>query len=200
MPEPDDLEVKQYIAYVLPQLEHDQAKHSYCFKIEGLDEAGSLEKVKAVQRVRDDMAAKGPSAEAFAAALDEYGNVEELVERGGGNGWDVDRSEYSDDYCAALDELDEGGLSRVFEDGDGYAFIWVDEVYDLPQSAEVLADMDLADMPDSLRAYFTDCEARILWQAASDDYLQSLVEEADPLFFPMPEDVPYNVDMSLAEE
>lgn len=90
----------------------------------------------------------------------------------------------------------------VFTDGDCACFIWVDQTYAVPYGEDDLATLDLESMPDSLRQYFSDAEAYVLWNEASDAYLDELVASMDVTIYEMPADVPYNVDMPayLVEE
>ncbi|MGN0038672.1 MAG: SurA N-terminal domain-containing protein [Coriobacteriales bacterium] len=201
-PEPTDEQVREVIAtYIDTAVSNERPltlKHSYCFKKAKSSSEGSLEEREEVQKIRDGLVDVGTSQESFASIIDLYCDDDELRNTGGANGWDADATVYSDEYVKALGTVGEGGVSSVFADDDCYFFIWVSATYTLPKKSSKAAELDLSAMPESLLQYFEDTAAYTLWSADSQEYLASLSSQVSVIYYDMPADVPYNVDMSLA--
>lgn len=198
-PEPTDEQVKDYMKAYDSSLEDPALKHTYCFRLVGLDEDGSREIISSVIELRNRFAEGDKTPESFASMVKEHGNDDVLVENEGANGWSADSSGYSEAYVNALSTLELGDVSDVFVDGDAYAFIWVNDAYALPTDTGEIDALDLNLMPESLLNYLKDSTAYELWQEAGQAYLDQLLEEAGVVYYPMPADVAYNVDMELAD-
>ena len=217
VPTPTDDEVRSYIAsFAASRLATETAeaasseeaeeivetstgtlvKHSYCFTFKTSGDEISLDESRQVELVRQEFIESGLDVENFLTLLALYSNDEEAIEANGSMGWDADSSEYSEQYALMLETVEVGGLSSVFTDGDSACFIWVDQGYTVPYDESELEALDLDAMPASLYEYFSDCEAYVLWQEASDEYLNDLVASLDVTIYEMPSDAPYNVDMS----
>lgn len=198
-PTPTEDQVKDYLKTILPTLAANTVRHTYCFRLNGVAESGERDKMDQVQDLQKQFIAGAKTQEAFAAMVQMYGNDDGLAETGGANGWDIDTSSYSNTYIGVMEDMVEGDVSGVFRDGESLCFIWVDEEYTLPSSTLAVDDLDVADVPASLWSYLSDAAAYQLWEAAGQEYLDALVEDAQVVYYPMPSDVPYNVDMSLAD-
>ena len=193
MPEATEEQALSYIASYYT--EATETKHIYYFTVEGLDDddSGSLEKIQYVQTVLDEFIEMGVSVENFEYIVEAYADDDDLISRLGANGWDLDIDDYSTAYQEAVDYTDVGEVSDVFEDEEGYAFVYIDMSYTIPGSDE---DYELSDLPETLQEYFLDCAAYVLWQNDCDDYLVSLYNDCGCIIYAMPDDVSYNVDMS----
>lgn len=202
-PTPTDDEVKSTIASYIDNANANETsltlKHSYCFKKSKSSSEGSLAERDEVQKIRDELVKVGASEESFASVVSLYSDDDELKEKAGANGWNADTSGYGEEYLKALDATGEGGVSSVFADDDAYYFIWVSETYTLPAKSSKAADIDLSAMPEALHQYFADVAAYAQWQQLAQEYLANLTSDVSCVYFEMPQDVPYNVDMSLAQ-
>ena len=198
-PTPTDDQVKAYMETTVPQLASPTVRHMYCFKLDGVAKSGDTDKMALVDQLRKQFMAGEKTAEAFSEMVQLYSNDDELVAQGGANGWDIDTSGYSNDYIGMLEDLGKGDVSDSFRDGESYCFIWVDDEYTLPAEPTAIEALDLSTMPDSLHQYLSDAAAYGLWEEAGQEYLDQLVEDAKVVYYPMPADVPYNVDMTLAD-
>ena len=202
VPEPTDEEVANYVS--VQYATGLTTKHSYCIKMEGDASEESYEKLGEAQKVREGLLKDGLNSTTFASYVDAYCVDDDLKERGGANGWDLDSSSLSSAYLEIMEDMKVGDLSEVFSDGDNYYIVWVDDSYTLPDLSDVdtgtmSVDSYLKDMPETLKSYFTDCTAKTLWQADCDEYLVNLYNNANPQVAPMPSGLSYDVDMSLAE-
>ena len=194
----DDL-LQQYLFAITSGYDSSTVKHSYCFKIVGLDEDGSFDKRKKVEYARQALVETGVDKANFEALTTTLSNVDSLVDTGGANGWSCDTASYSFDYLQALETTEVGELSEIFVDGDGYAFIWVDESVDLPETQEAASSYDVSSLPESLHDYLADSVAYMLWKQDCGAWLTEQVSEANVILFPMPADVPYYVEMEVDE-
>ena len=200
MPTATDDEVRSYLQTAVTSMSSLTTKHTYCFKISGLDDDGSLKKIGAVQKYRKALIKDGVSTDSFAAYVQSFSDVDSLKEVGGANGWDLDTSEYSSKYAEVLDGLKKGEVSEVFNDGDGYAFIWVDDTYTFPKNSKKIEKLNLSAMPSSLSGYLSSCASYQLWQTDCAEWLQQRADDANINYYDMPSNVPYNVDMNKAQD
>ncbi len=171
-------------------------RHSYryVYKVSG-DEA-TLSEHEQVDLVKQEFEESGLNVDTFMVILGTYCNDQSVIEENGDMGWDADPADYSDVYTRELEQTEVGTVSDTFNDGDYISFIYVDQGYDVPYSEEKIDALDLDAMPESLYEYFFDCAAYELWEDASDEYLANLLSDMNVTVYPMPADVPYNVDMS----
>ncbi len=171
-------------------------RHSYryVYKVSG-DEA-TLSEREQVDLVKQEFKESGLDVDTFMVILGTYCNDQTVIAENGDMGWDADPEDYSDVYIRMLDQTSVGNVSNTFNDGDYICFIYVDQGYEVPYSEEKIDALDLDAMPESLYEYFHDCAAYELWEDASDEYLANLLNDMDVTVYPMPSDVPYNVDMS----
>ena len=171
-------------------------RHSFKFDISANGAEVGLAQSDAVEQARSQFASGDQTSAAFADLLRRHSNDAALVEAGGEMGWDADTTSYTENYLRVLGTLAQGSISPVFTDGDAACFIWVDQIADIPTSQEAIAALDLASLPESLYQYFCDGAASNAWQEQGSAYLQRLAAIEDATIYPMPEDAPYNVDMS----
>ncbi len=196
IPEASDDEVKSYMFEASASYENTSTKHTYCFKLSGLDEEGDRTLLDQVMAIRESLIDDGLSEENFATYVATYCDVDELSETGGANGWDLDTSAYSENYQLQLDNLGEGDISGVFIDEDGYAFIWCDQEFELLFDEDEINALDLeSDIPSSLYEYYTDCAEYALWETASTEYINNLIVDANIIIYPMPTYLDYYVDL-----
>ena len=198
---PTDDEVLTYIKTYTTALGDDErlAKHTYCFRLSA-DKDGDLTNSTLANEVHDALVGDDLSVETFATAVTMYSDDEDLVEKTGANGWNIDSSDYTETYLNYLEELDEGQMSEVFIDEDGsYCIIYVDDTYTFPSTSEEIESMSASSMPDSLYEYMTDSCAYAQWVDACDVYIPGLLDDADVVVYDMPADVAYNVDTSSVE-
>ncbi len=108
-------------------------------------------------------------------------------------GWDK-LSSFVEAYQTALDGLEKGQISGVVESDYGYHIIQCTDVFSV--DGEVTS-MD--QMPEALRENtFSSSVKSTNQRTAYNDWLTATREEADIQINDMPENVPYNVDMSSA--
>ncbi len=195
--EPTEDDVREYIDAIAAQ-GVTSTKHSFAFKLSVPEDVSSSDTLKQVNKILKEFLDGDQSKESFAALVQLFSDNDDLIQTQGANGWDLDQSGYSDEYIAKLSELEQGDTSNVFVDGDDYCFIFVSDVYKFPQVEQ--SDIDLDSVPESLLEYFEDATSELLTDDEGERYIQRLVEAYGVTYEPMPEDVPYNVDMSLAEE
>lgn len=195
-PTPTNEQIKEYMVTAIASYSDTVAHHTYCLRVSGLDEEGETTKLNAMQDIRKQLIEQGVTEETFSAFVGVYSDDESLIETGGANGWDIDVSDYSENYQMQLSNLGVGEVSTVFVDGDSLAFIWVDQEFELPLDQETIENMDLEnDLPSSLLEYYSDCEAYQLWVQAGNDYTDAMLDNANVIIFPMPTSVSYYVDL-----
>lgn len=111
---------------------------------------------------------------------------------GGDVGWDK-LTTFVTAYQDALSALQPGEMSGVVESDYGYHLILCTELFHV--DGEVTS---IDQIPEDLRTQISDSLASSAQSTAYSEWLDGYVEDAGVTINPMPEDVPYNVDMSLA--
>ena len=171
-------------------------KHCYLFAKKVTGDEATLDDYNNVELVKQEFQESGMDVSTFVSIITLYCDVDSVKEVSGDMGWDVDTTELSETAAKVLARTDIGQVSETFADGDMECFIWVDQGYDIPYGSEFITVMDLSNMPDGLYQYFRDLTLYNDREALSSDYFSGLVDNLDIVLYPMPSDVPYNVDMS----
>lgn len=126
----------------------------------------------------------------FAEAAAEYSQDGSGAD-GGDVGWDAPVTTFVAEYQDALDGLAVGEVSELVPSQYGIHIIKCTEVFTAP---EELTSLD--QLPEGLRTYVTNQAASVDTDSAYNDWLEEKRHAADIVVNPMPENVPYNVDMS----
>ena len=126
----------------------------------------------------------------FAEAAKEY-SQDGSGSDGGDVGWSAPVTTFVEEYQTALDGLSVGQVSALVPSQYGIHIIKCTEVFDAPDE---LTSLD--QLPEGLRDYVTNQAASVDEDSAYNDWLEEKRHAADITVNPMPENVPYNVDMS----
>lgn len=115
---------------------------------------------------------------------------------GGDAGWDC-INYLTDEYQAALDELDEGEMTQdLVESDDGCYIILCTDVFTCGEGDEVAAD----DVPEDIYDAIYDDLISDLKEEAYYDYVTGLYEDAELVINDMPDGLPYDVDVDIEDE
>lgn len=126
----------------------------------------------------------------FAAAAQEY-SQDGSGESGGDVGWDDPVNTFVTEYQTALDGLAPGQVSDLVPSQYGIHIIKCTEQFTAP--AELTS---LDQLPDGLSDYVTAQASSVDADSAYNTWLEEKRHAAEITVNPMPENVPYNVDMS----
>ena len=169
---------------------YDGAKRSSHILI-GVEDTSDEKAMKEAREKAKDLKSRIESgAISFEDAAKENSTDKSSAEKGGDVGWDVLNS-FVTEYTDALDDLDKGQISDPVDSQYGVHIIKVTEVYDAPDEPK-----GMKDLPDDFRSNIEEYAKTI---KANNDYnawLEELRANANIQINPMPENVPYNVDMS----
>lgn len=128
---------------------------------------------------------------AFEDAVAEYSTDEGSKANGGDVGWDRLNS-FVTEYTEALTNLNEGEVTKdLIESKYGYHIIMVTDVFEAPETVESL-DQIPSEILEEIRTTSSETDS----QDAMDAWLKDMKLSSDVVINKMPEDVPYNVDMS----
>lgn len=130
----------------------------------------------------------------FAEAAKEYSKDTASAENGGDVGWDALNS-FVNEYQQALNGLDKDQVSGLVESTYGIHIIKVTDVYNAP---EEVTSMD--QLPQEFQEYVTAIVKQSKQSEAYKTWMEDYREKADVVINPMPENVPYNLDMAPYEE
>ena len=130
----------------------------------------------------------------FDEAAEEYSTDTSSAEDGGNVGWDCINT-FVDEYTEALDDLSKGEVSELVESDYGIHIIKCTDTYSTDGSEE-----SLDEWPDEFVEYITSIVESDNQSTAYDEWLEEYEEQADIVINDMPEEVPYNLDMSSYED
>lgn len=127
----------------------------------------------------------------FADAVAEYSTDDTTKENGGDVGWDKTNS-FVTEYTEAIGTLENvGDISEVTESKYGYHIIELTDVWTAPETITSSSDMP-EEFVTEIKTNTIDTEGNTNYE----DWLDGLHPQNEIVVNPMPEDVPYNVDMS----
>ena len=116
------------------------------------------------------------------------------AENGGDVGWDVSSS-FVSEYTDALAGLNKGDISDPVESQYGVHIITVTDVFNAPDEIK-----SIKDLPKEFRNTIKQSAKSIKASSDYDAWLEELRNNADIQIFDMPEDVPYNIDLTKYQE
>lgn len=176
-------QAKTYMTY------YDGAKRSshILFGVDDTSDEAAMEEARnKAQAVLDQIVAGGDFAELAKENSTDTGSAE----NGGDVGWDVLNS-FVSEYSDALAQLDKDQVSGLVESQYGIHIIKVTDVFNAPSKLKKLDQL-----PDEIRETITNMAKQT---KANEDYQAWLKEQRDAaevVVNPMPEDAPYNVDLT----
>ena len=128
---------------------------------------------------------------AFEDAVAEYSQDEGSKENGGDVGWDRLTS-FVTEYTDALANLNKGEVTaELVKSKYGYHIIMVMDVFEAPETIESL-DQVPSEILEEIRTTASETDS----ETAMDDWLLEKKQTSEVTINPMPENVPYDVDMS----
>lgn len=139
----------------------------------------------------------------FATAARQYSADSASAVNDGDQGWD--KLNYPDsDYQTALDALEKDQVSDLIETSLGYQIIKCTDVFEAPKTTddegnETVELTSLDQLPEEWIADITESVKEQKQNEAYNTWVDEARESAEITINPMPESVPYNVDMSQYE-
>jgi foldase protein PrsA len=148
--------------------------------------------VETTRSKADDVIARLMAGEDFASLADEY-NASGMTDVGGDIGWGSVNS--LPEVCtAALATMNVGDFSDILDDGSAFYIVKVTDEYVPPEDGTVTP----ASVPESIRTLLSDQLISTNQSNAESAYYDELVDSALVTINPMPEGLPYDVDMSVS--
>ncbi len=185
--EPTDEEIIEYANENLST--YNNARRSSHILISVDSDADDDTREEALQKAQDILDQINAGEITFEEAVEEYSD-DSSADDGGDVGWDVLNS-FVDEYQEALDELSVDEISGVVESDYGYHIIMCTDIFSVDDEVT-----SIDEIPEDLRTTFSETIESNNQSAAYTEWLESYRDEADIVIYDMPEDVPYNVDMS----
>lgn len=162
---------------------YDGAKKSSHILFDAEDEATAQEVLAKLQSGELD----------FAAAAQEYSKDTGSAADGGNVGWDKLTS-FVTEYTEALATLNAGEMSGLVSSEFGFHIILVTEVFTAPEELT-----EIGQLPEEFVEKFKESVLNTKESEAYSTWYDEYKEAADIVINDMPENVPYNVDMSAYE-
>ncbi len=183
------------LSYINTYLLGTTQKHVYRIIFEDYDTAS------AVQAELAELAEAGQlTTEVFSAYAIEYSTEEDVEETGGSYAWSgADMGDYIKEILEYMEVGELSEVESVTDDDDAQEVIFCDAEYTFPTGDD---DGELTAIPEDideeLLADVTSSTESALFETASSNYLAELLAAAQITYYPMPEDAPYNVDMTTS--
>lgn len=130
----------------------------------------------------------------FVEAVETYSQDTGSAAKQGDVGWDA-LSSFVPEYTAAVTELAKDQLGEPAESEFGYHIIKVTDVFIAPEEITSVDQVPL-EFVESIRENLASSNSQTSYASWYEEY----EEEADVVINPMPENVPYNLDMTPYEE
>ena len=187
--EPTDEEIIAYANENLASYNDARRSSHILFKVaEDADDATREEARTKAQEVLDKLNAGEVSFEDAAKEYSEDGSAE----NGGDVGWDK-LTTFVTEYQDALSQLSPGQMSGIVETTYGYHIIMCTDLFHV--DGEVTS---VDQIPEEIRDQFVQTIEQTAQSTAYNEWFEQYVADADIKINPMPEDVPYNVDINAA--
>lgn len=186
--EPTDEEIVSYLNENLSSYNGARRSSHILFKVP--EEASDEQRAKVEEEAQKVLDKINAGDLEFEEAAKDY-SEDSSAEKGGDVGWDK-LATFVPEYQDALSALSEGQVSGLVKTDYGYHIIKCTGVFDV----QTVDSID--EVPEGIRDYVSDMIETQAVSAAYGDWLNGYTEKADIKINPMPEDVPYNVDMSKA--
>ena len=187
--EPTDEEI---IAYANENLaSYNDARRSSHILIKVDEDADDTTREEAHRKAQEILDKLNAGNITFEDAAKEY-SEDSSAEAGGDVGWDK-LTTFVTAYQDALSQLQPGQMSGIVETTYGYHIILCTDLFHV--DGEVTS---IDQIPEALRDQFAETIKSTEQQTAYNAWLDQYIEDADITINPMPEDVPYNVDMDAA--
>lgn len=181
---------KTYASY------YDGAKRSshILFKVEDVNDTEAMD--DANKQAEDLLARLKAGSISFADAAAQYSGDEGSAQNGGDVGWDKLNS-FVDEYTDALTDLEAGQISDPVESEYGVHLITVTEVFEAPE-ADDITSMD--QIPEAFRQNIMDMAVSVKANTLYTDWLAEVKEKAEIDINPMPQGLPYDIDLTKYQE
>lgn len=186
--EPTDEEIVSYLNENLSSYNGARRSSHILFKVP--EDASDEQRAKVEEEAQKVLDKINAGDLEFEEAAKDY-SEDSSAEKGGDVGWDK-LATFVPEYQDALSALSEGQVSGLVKTDYGYHIIKCTGVFDV----QTVDSID--EVPEGIRDYVSDMIETQAVSAAYGDWLNGYTEKADIKINPMPEDVPYNVDMSKA--
>lgn len=127
----------------------------------------------------------------FADAAKQHSTDSSTKDNGGNMGWDK-LNQFDEEYTTILDGLKkEGQLSKVTSTDNGWAIVQLDEVYNAPKKVNKISSV-----PEDFVTDIKTTETQSRAQDKYDEWVETVKSQQNVVVNPMPENVPYWVDLS----
>lgn len=170
-----------------------EAEQNYSASYDGAKKSAHIVFGADDEELANEVLAKINSGElTFEEAAKEYSTDEDTKDNGGALDWNVLIEDIDTDYSTALSELENAGdMSGVVEVGNNYEIIEVTDVWTAPEEIT-----STSQMPDEFAAKIRTDAIESNTDEAYDQWVIDKHPENDVVVNPMPENMPYYVDLS----
>ena len=170
-----------------------EGKHMYAI-------AYDKEDYDELEELLDEIQEADDPGEAFMANVDKSAD-EDLAEDGGDFGWTSLDTHDSTSYELLIEDFKKGEVyPYVYEDDDYIYILYCADRYKVKTNDDEDETVDMSNIPDDLKEIMrSDAETQAT-DSLIETYKAKLRDEADVVIYDMPEDVPYNVEISESDD
>ncbi|MGN0060071.1 MAG: SurA N-terminal domain-containing protein [Coriobacteriales bacterium] len=128
--------------------------------------------------------------------LEQFRSVVGDVQNAGWSSLKADQDNMSKEYVQALNGLGAGQVSAPVQQDDAYLLIFCDQVLDIPEKGD---SVDFKALPAEIQAQLTSDAEKSKRTSLFNDWMKNLMSESDIEYEPMPEGLPYDVNVSISD-
>lgn len=173
---------------------YNDARRSSNLLIKVDTNASDEDKAKAKEKAQSILDKINAGELSFEDAVKENSDDTGSKEKGGDVGWDK-LTRFVTEYQTALSALSKDQISGIVETTYGYHIIKCTDVFNLDGEAT-----SVDQLPSEFQDYIKNILKTQAETTAYNEWLTEYTKKADIKINPMPENVPYNVDLSLADQ
>ncbi len=129
-------------------------------------------------------------------SLEQFKSVVGDAQNAGWSSLKDDQDNMSKEYVQALNGLAARQVSAPVQQDGAYLLIFCDRVLDIPEKG---GSVDFEALPDEIQAQLTSDAEKAKRTSLFNDWMKNLMSESDVEYEPMPEGLPYDVNVTISD-
>lgn len=129
-------------------------------------------------------------------SLEQFRSVVGDTQNAGWSSLKADQDNMSKEYVQALNGLAVGQVSAPVQQDDAYLLVFCDQVLDIPEKGD---SVDFKALPAEIQAQLTSDAEKSKRTSLFDDWMNNLMSDSDVEYEPMPQGLPYDVNVSISD-
>lgn len=129
-------------------------------------------------------------------SLEQFKSVAGDAQNAGWSSLKTDQDNMSKEYVQALNGLTAGQVSAPVQQDGAYLLVFCDQVLDIPEKGD---SVNFKGLPAEIQAQLTSDAEKAKRTSLFNDWMKNLMSESDIVYEPMPEGLPYDVNVTISD-